>query len=160
MRKKKHTKRNTNWSCAVGGVVLRGNEILLVRHTYGAAKGQLLIPGGHLNHSEMPEAAIVREIYEETGVTAVVKGLLGVRFRAKNWYAIFLLDYLSGEPKSDDDENNFTGFIALEEAMRREDLTEISKYIIETVINGIELIPLNDFYARDDSENRLHGLNR
>jgi ADP-ribose pyrophosphatase YjhB (NUDIX family) len=39
--------------------MIRNNEILLVRHTYGAAKGQLLIPGGHVQNEEMPETAVI-----------------------------------------------------------------------------------------------------
>ena len=76
--------QNNNWSWGVGGIVLRGNEILLVRHTYGAAKGQLLIPGGHVQNGEMPETAVIREVFEETGVTAAVKDFIGIRFQINN----------------------------------------------------------------------------
>ena len=72
---------NPSWG--VGGVVLRDGEILLVRHTYGFAKGQLLFPGGFVQNGEMPEAAVVREILEETGVTASVKNLIGFGFKLK-----------------------------------------------------------------------------
>ena len=44
-----------NYSLAVGCIVRRGDEVLLVRHTYGGAAGQLLIPGGHCNVDELPE---------------------------------------------------------------------------------------------------------
>jgi len=155
---KKHT-RNTGWSFGVGGVVLRENAILLVRHTYGAAKGKLLIPGGFVQRGEMPEAAAVREICEETGVTAAVKGFLGVRFQTENWYAIFLLDYVSGEPTSDGAENDFAGFIPLGEAVKRDDVTGLSRFIVESVMNGADVIPLNGYYSGEKrNEYMLYGL--
>lgn len=153
--------QNNNLSWGVGGVVLRDNEILLVRHTYGAAKGQLLIPGGYVQNGEMPEAAIIREVLEETGVTVTVKELIGIRFQIKNWYAIFLLDYESGEPKSDGDENDFVGFVPLAEAARHKDMTKLSRLIVESVIGGVTEIPLNDYYSSENrNEYMLYGIER
>ena len=151
--------QNTNWNFGVGGVVLRGSEILLVRHTYGTAKGKLLIPSGHVQIGEMPEEAVAREIHEETSVSATVKGFIGIRFQKKSWYAIFLLDYISGEPKSDGDENDFAGFIPLVEAVRRDDVTGLSRVIIESIINNVADIPLNDYYSGENrNEYMLYGL--
>lgn len=153
--------QNNNWSWGVGGVVLRGNEILLVRHTYGAAKGQLLIPGGYVQNGEMPEAAVIREVFEETGVTAVVKDFIGIRFQIKNWYAMFLLDYVSGKPKSDGDENDFVGFMPLSEAAQHKDMTKLSRLLVKSVINGVNAIPLHDYYSGENrSEYMLYGLQR
>ena len=151
--------QNNNMNFGVGGVVMRGDEILLVRHTYGAAKGMLLIPGGYVQIGEMPEAAVIREIYEETGIVAAVKYFIGIRFQIKNWYAMFLLDYVSGEPKSDGDENNFVGFIPLSEAARRDDVTGLSRVIIKSIINDVADIPLNDYFSGEKrNEYMLYGL--
>lgn len=153
--------QNNNLSWGVGGVVLRGNEILLVKHTYGAAKGQLLIPGGHVQHGEMPEAAVVREVLEETGITAEVKNFIGIRFQKKNWYAMFLLDYVSGEPQSDGDENDFVGFMALDEAAHHKDMTKLSRLLVESVIDGVIPVPLHDYYSGENrSEYMLYGIER
>ena len=153
--------QNNNWSWGVGGIVLRNNEILLVRHTYGTAKGQLLIPGGYVQNDELPEAAVVREVFEETGVTATIKNFIGIRFQKKNWYAMFLLDYVSGEPKSDGDENDFVGFIPLAKAAQHEDMTKLSRLIVESVICGVTTIPLNDYYSGENrNEYMLYGIER
>ncbi len=61
---------NTNWCQSVGGIVLKGNEVLLVRHTYGAGKGKLIIPGGYVKVNETPQEALCREVLEETTVVA------------------------------------------------------------------------------------------
>lgn len=36
---------NTNWSQSVTAVVIKEGRVLLARHTYGAGKGLLIIPG-------------------------------------------------------------------------------------------------------------------
>ena len=46
-----------NFNHSVGCLVVRNREVLLVRHTYGRARGKLLIPGGYLQEGEMPEQA-------------------------------------------------------------------------------------------------------
>ena len=153
--------QNTNFNFGVGGVVMRKDEILLVRHTYGAAKGKILIPGGYLQIGEMPEAAVVREIHEETKITAVVKSFIGICFQVKNWYAMFLLDYVSGEPISDGVENDFSGFIPLTEAVKRDDVTGLSRLVIESIINKTTDIPLNDYFSGENrNEYMLYGLRR
>lgn len=35
-----------NYCLSVGCIVRKGEQVLLVRHTYGGANGKLLIPGG------------------------------------------------------------------------------------------------------------------
>ena len=51
-----------NYSFSVGCVVVRGDEVLLVRHTYGGANRKLLIPGGYLNDGELPKEA-AKKVY-------------------------------------------------------------------------------------------------
>lgn len=45
---------NTNWCQSVGGVVLRDGRVLLARHTYGAGKGWLIIPGRLCTDGRIP----------------------------------------------------------------------------------------------------------
>lgn len=115
---------------AVGCVVLRGNQVLLVRHTYGSAKGKLLIPGGHVQQGEMPEDAARREVLEETGVVAEPQDILCLRFKPDDWYVVFRMRYVSGEPRTDGAENSQAIFLDIGEAVRQEDITEFSRVII------------------------------
>ncbi len=82
------SEENTDWGKSVAGVVLRDGKVLLARHTYGAGKGRLIIPGGYLQNGESPEGALQREFLEETGVEVRAVGLLGVRFNMHDWYVV------------------------------------------------------------------------
>ncbi len=65
-----------NYFSSVGAIVIRDEKVLLVRHTYGAAKDKLLNPGGFINKNELPTEAIIREVFEETGVNVAPIGML------------------------------------------------------------------------------------
>lgn len=119
-----------NRCLSVSGIVLQGSKVLLVRQSYGSAKGLLIIPGGYLNEKEMPDVALEREILEETGVVAKTGSLVAIRFTPKDWWAIFIADYISGVPVSDNNENSEALFLELDEALNRSDLTYTTKEIL------------------------------
>ena len=50
-------------------VVRRGDDVLLVRHTYGR-RSEWDLPGGFINEGEAPQDAALREIAEEVGLQA------------------------------------------------------------------------------------------
>ncbi|HSO95692.1 MAG TPA: NUDIX domain-containing protein [Acidimicrobiia bacterium] len=62
---------------AVGGVAVSDDRLLLVRRGHGPAAGEWSVPGGRVAAGEPVEAAVVREVLEETGLDVVVDELLG-----------------------------------------------------------------------------------
>ena len=57
----------------VGGLVVRDEQVLLVRHD-----GQWLLPGGMLESGETPAAGAAREVREETGIEVRIDGLAAI----------------------------------------------------------------------------------
>ena len=62
---------------AVGAVVRRGDDVLLIRRARGTAVGQWSIPGGRVEFGEGLKAALAREVQEETGLDVKVGRFLG-----------------------------------------------------------------------------------
>jgi 8-oxo-dGTP pyrophosphatase MutT (NUDIX family) len=113
---------------STGGVVVRGEECVVIVPTRRAADGRkvLALPKGHPDAGESAEAAALREVREEAGVQArVVEPLGDVRY----WYQregrriakvvrFFLLEYVSGEVDDHDDEVERACWMALPRAAR------------------------------------------
>jgi 8-oxo-dGTP pyrophosphatase MutT (NUDIX family) len=55
--------------------VVDGDRVLLTRRS---DNGQWCLPGGGMDPGERPAETVVREVFEETGLTVRVTGLLGV----------------------------------------------------------------------------------
>lgn len=111
---------NTGYNVGVGGAVVRDECLLLVRRASRRGRGNWQIPGGFIEPDETIEQAVVREVAEEAGVTAEVRGVLGLRSRyaadiGNSLYVVLLLHPLSGEPKPDGHEVDRAGYFTLEE---------------------------------------------
>lgn len=120
----------------VCGIVEIGGKILLVRHTYGTAKGRILLPGGYVLNGELATAAAEREILEETGVHAYAESIAAVQFKPEQWCVVFHMRYLSGTPRSDGVENSEVLLLDAEEATHRADITNMSREILSAYRNG------------------------
>lgn len=118
-------------------------KILFVRHTYGVAKGRILIPGGYLQEDELPSQAAVRELYEETGVTAVPKGLFAARCKGTQWILVFTMEFISGQPRSDGHENSEVLLLRPKDAILRPDITNMSRSIMKSYVQSPDrILPL------------------
>lgn len=142
---------NTNWSQSVTAVVIHDGKVLLARHTYGAGAGKLIIPGGYVNYGEAPEDAVRREYMEETNVSIEPKEIIGIRFNVKCWYIAFRADYVSGEAISDGDENSEVIWLDVQEALLRDDVPGLTKYLIQSAVSGKKGLPFNPSYTTKES---------
>ena len=97
---------------AVGAVVIHSHRILLVKRGKQPAEGEWAIPGGSVELGETLQAAVEREIHEETGIT-IRAGKIIYTFdsivmdgdRTRFHYVIldFEASYVAGTPKAGDD---------------------------------------------------------
>lgn len=140
---------NTNWQQSVTSVLIRDDKVLLARHTYGAGKNFLIVPGGYLNYNETPQDAVVREYKEETGIIVEPKDIIAIRFNFKDWYVAFSLGYVSGEATSDNDENSEVIWLDINEALTREDVPDLTKKLIESTINDNNALTQTDYFSRE-----------
>ncbi|MBD5104433.1 MAG: NUDIX hydrolase [Ruminococcaceae bacterium] len=116
-------------------VVIKNNAVLLVKHTYGSAKGKYLIPGGFSENGEMPQITAEREVLEETGVTVKAKDLLAVRFTTEEVWCIFTAEYSEGEPVSDNCENEEAIFMPIDELLASENVVATTKEIVKSALD-------------------------
>ena len=85
----------------VGAVVLDGKgQVLLVKRAHEPLKGEWSLPGGGVEVGEMLEAAVAREVLEETGLTVTVGPVVEVLDRVQHApdgrveYHFVIIDYL------------------------------------------------------------------
>jgi 8-oxo-dGTP diphosphatase len=86
-------------------VVRRGDTLLLAQRSKGGYIGQWGFPGGHVERGETVVDAAMRELLEETGVTATPHGVMTVLdeiggTNGADWHYVLvavLADWQSGE---------------------------------------------------------------
>ena len=136
----------------VCGIVEIDSKILLVRHTYGIAKDRILLPGGYVMENELPTVAVEREILEETGIVAKAKSIIAMQFKPDQWCAVFETEYVSGTPKSDGYENNEVLLLPAEEAIIRDDITNMSREIFKAYIEKHSSLEKSDYIAKTSNK--------
>ena len=112
---------------SAGGVVVRGDDVLVVVPTRRAANGSrvLALPKGHLDGDETDEQAAAREVREEGGVEAdLVESLGDVRYHYRRdgrliskRVRFFLFRWRSGSPADHDHEIEDARWLPLEQAV-------------------------------------------
>ncbi|MDX9954149.1 MAG: NUDIX domain-containing protein [Anaerolineae bacterium] len=107
------------WDVGAAGAVVHEGRVLLVRKTYGVAKGMWGLPGGFAQHDELLDEAALREVWEETGVHAEVLALIAVRSRYEAEggavFVIFRMRPLDGDLHPDGTEVDDVRYFSVEE---------------------------------------------
>jgi len=124
---------------AVGAIVFRGNDVLLVKRGNEPNKGRWSVPGGALEIGETVEEAVVRETLEETRVLVrpirVVDVLTYVDREPSGpvrWHYVLidvLCEHVRGEPYPSSDAEN-ARFIPLRE-LGDYDITPTTMAVLE-----------------------------
>lgn len=91
----------------VGVICFRGKQVLLIRRANPPRAGDWSLPGGRIEPGETQAQAALRELTEETGVTATLGPKVatidadfeGFHYRLHD----FLADWTAGDPQGADD---------------------------------------------------------
>ena len=67
------------------GIIIKDNKIALIRKARGGYKGKLDLPGGGIEHTEIPEETLKRELLEEIGAEVVFFELFDVTATNIKW---------------------------------------------------------------------------
>jgi 8-oxo-dGTP diphosphatase len=119
---------------AAGVVCFRGEDVLLIRRATPPRLGEWSLPGGRLEPGEAPADAALRELAEETGVSARLLGLVEIvdTIMGEPEKLYLLHDYAAlwtgGEPVPGDDADA-AQFLPFEEAVARVAWSETARII-------------------------------
>lgn len=147
-----------NVLCSAGGLLIQNEKVLLVKVAYGANKGCWMIPGGMVEPGETFEQAAIREVYEETGVTAQPKRLIAVRSSIKETaaapslaaygsrhaeqsehgvYFVYEMELITGTPEADGTEITEARFRPIEEVLGDPGVVGLSQHIIRDYLHSV-----------------------
>lgn len=124
---------------AASMAVFKGDRVLLAERGKGVAPGRWSLPGGHIEPGEPAREAALREIMEETSITADIVGLVDIHdvihhnldgsVRVHYLITVFCGVWMSGEPTPGDDCRQ-ARFVTADE-IHGYDLTDRTATIIE-----------------------------
>ena len=78
---------------AVGALAVEHGRLLCIRRGHGPGAGLWSLPGGRVETGESLHEALVREVFEETGLEVVVDRFVGYVERIGDDYHFVILDF-------------------------------------------------------------------
>ena len=103
-------------SITADGILIKNQQILLVKRKNQPFKGKWALPGGFVEYEEKTEDTVIREVLEETGLKTKINQLAGVYSdpdrdpRGHTITVAYILDIIGGELVAGDDASDVKFF--------------------------------------------------
>lgn len=103
-------------SITADGILIKNQQILLVKRKNQPFKGKWALPGGFVEYGEKTEDTVIREVLEETGLKTKINHLAGVYSdpdrdpRGHTITVAYILDIIGGELVAGDDASDVKFF--------------------------------------------------
>lgn len=143
-----------NTKLGAGAVILKNDEVVLVKINHGPAAGKWILPGGRVETGESLIVALNREVKEETGLSVIVDGLLACRQRvnADSVMDVYFLFRCQIDPNSlheklqpvDPEEIIDIRYWNISEALSSEEVRPVTQEAIRLATSGKPLFKLRE----------------
>jgi 8-oxo-dGTP diphosphatase len=151
----------TNHTLGVGAVVVDDDKLLVIKDRIWK---KYKLPGGHIDDSENISNALLREVYEETGIKVEFDSIVSLghfipgQFNESNLYVICRANPLTKEINIQDSEEIIEArWLKIDTFLSCEDVHPYNKKIVQTALksNGFKIDSSKDLITRDDVEYEL-----
>lgn len=146
----------TNHTVGVGAVVTDADKLLVIKDRFWQV---YKLPGGHVDDRENISSALVREVYEETGIHVEFESIISLghfspgQFNESNLYIVCKAVPLSKEIHIIDSEEILEArWIAIDAYLTCDDVHEYNKKIVRTALASVGLRRSDDsFFSKPGS---------
>lgn len=131
-----------NTKIVAGGIIEKDNKFLLVKENQKVCKGKWNIPAGKVDEGENVIEAAKREIFEETGCTVKINGILEItnkNLENSDVLCFFFDTELTSENiQCDGEEISDIKWFTYEEILNMKDDLRANGYFLSIIKNKIE----------------------
>ena len=151
----------TNHTLGVGAIVFDGDKILVIKDRFYE---KYKLPGGHIDDSENISTALIREVYEETGINVEFDSIVSLghftpgQFNESNLYVVCRAKPLSYEIDIQDTHEIMEAkWMKIDEFISGDNTHSYNKSIVKAALdsNGFKIDDSRDLITRNDVEYEL-----